>query len=340
MESVRCGVIGLGRLGTRHAENLAAAVPHAQLVAVSDSQPGVLGAFTAAHPTVKGYLDYHTLLADDDVDAVVIASSTHMHATMATEAIEAGKAIFCEKPISIDLDKTIEVQQLLRAKPTLFQLGFMRRFDPAYLNAKGQIEAGTVGRAISLRSISRDPGAPPIEFAKASGGLVVDLSIHDIDLARWFAHSEVSEVYAKGSSIRYPELAQIGDIDHVGAILTFENGFVASLEGSRNSQYGYDVRTEVVCTDGALFIGELERPHLSTWTREGLGRSTIQGFLERFEDAYLGEMNAFVQAIRTGLQPAVTVDDGVQAQLVATAINRSMRCGAPIRMSDILEEGW
>lgn len=338
MNNIRCGVIGLGRLGARHAANLAGVVPHAELVAVSDSNQGALGQFIASHPTVKGYPDYHDLLADGDIDAVVIASSTSMHAIMAKEAIEAGKAIFCEKPVSMDIKETIEVQQLLKAKPVFFQLGFMRRFDPAYLRAKRQIEEGSVGRAISLKATSRDPGCPPIEFAKASGGLVVDLCIHDIDLARWFAKSEVSEVYAKGSSIRYPELAAIGDIDHVDIILTFENGFVASLEGSRNSQYGYDVRTEVVCTEGALFIGELERPHLRKWTNHGLGRETIQGFLERFEAAYLAEMNEFIEAILAGRESAATVEDGVQAQLVALAINTSLESGRPVLLSDILQE--
>ncbi len=334
MERLRCAVIGLGRLGWRHAVHLKAAIPQAQLVAVSDSNTDVLGLFCAMHPEVKPYASYLAMLDDPLVDAVVIASSTSAHARMASDAIKAGKAIFCEKPLSMELEEALGIQAQLERDPTFFQLGFMRRFDPAYRSAMNSIESGQMGSAISLRAVSRDPGCPPLEFARTSGGLVMDLCVHDLDLCRWFSRSEAVEVYARGRAIRYPELGTLGDIDHVDITLTFANGFLATVEGSRNSQYGYDVRTEIVCSEGALFVGKLVDDSLSTLCSRGVSVPTVPGFLQRFEQAYLLELEAFVSDVLEGRQPSVGVEDGIQAQRLTKAANQSLASGNPIRLID------
>ncbi len=329
---LRCGVIGLGRLGYRHAANLAGRIANATLVAVSDSSQQALDRFVQAHPSVRTYLSYEALIADESVDAIIIASSTSMHATMARKAILAHKAIFCEKPLSMEIEEAEAILALLKEHPVFFQLGFMRRFDSSYAKAKQRIDSKALGKAISLRGVSRDPGCPPIAFAKTSGGLIMDLCVHDLDLARWFAGCEATEVYARGSAIRYPELAEIGDVDHVDITLTFENGFLACLEGSRNSQYGYDVRTEVVCTEGAVFIGGLEHHAMQEYTKEGIVQDTIDGFLTRFDEAYLNELAHFVQDVLSGSQPKVGVFDGLQAQRLALGANASLASGKPVRL--------
>ncbi|MDD2394960.1 Gfo/Idh/MocA family oxidoreductase [Sphaerochaeta sp.] len=338
MERLRCAVIGLGRLGWRHAVHLKAAIPQAHLVAVSDTNDEQLGRFIDVYSDVKPYSSYQDLLQAPDIDAVVIASSTNTHTAMVRSAIKAKKAIFCEKPLSMELSEALEIQAMLSKERTFFQLGFMRRFDPAYTSAMNRIERGDVGSAISLRAVSRDPGCPPLAFAKSSGGLVMDLCVHDLDLCRWFSKSEATEIYARGSAIRYPELGSLGDIDHVDITLTFANGFLATVEGSRNSQYGYDVRTEIVCTQGALFVGKLEEDSLLTLRSEGVCVPTVPGFLQRFETAYRLELEAFVSDVLENRQPSVGVEDGIHAQRLAEAANQSLVRGKPIRLTNEKED--
>lgn len=331
MERLRCAAIGLGRLGYRHAANLAGSISQAELVAVSDVSQASLDNFGASYPDVQQYLDYHEILKRDDIDAVIIASSTSSHGQVLKETILSGKPAFLEKPLSLDWDEAVELDRLTAEKKAFVQLGFMRRFDHAYVGAKKQIASGAIGEPVSMLGISRDPGCPPIEFAKKSGGLIVDLCVHDIDLCRWFFDSEVTEVYARGAVVRYPELGEIGDIDHVNIELTFANGKVASLEGSRNSRYGYDVRTEIVCTEGAVNIGGVQQAGLSVFDPSGTRQSSIPGFLERFEAAYLVELAQFVRdVLQKKESPAVSVSDGVRAMEAALAANESMRLNKPI----------
>ncbi len=330
MDRLRCAVIGLGRLGFKHAANLAGVIPQAELVAVSDVSQDSLDFFVSRYPQVQPYSDYQDILKRSDVDAVVIASSTSTHAEVLKATILAGKPAFCEKPLSLNWEEALELQALVEERNAFVQLGFMRRFDSAYVGAKHHIESGAIGKPVSLLGISRDPSCPPIAFAEKSGGLIMDLCVHDIDLGRWFLGSEVTEVYARGAVVRYPELGKIGDIDHVNLELTFANGTVASLEGSRNSQYGYDVRTEVLCSEGAVNIGTIQQQGLSLLNAQGTQKSSVIGFLERFEQAYRAELEQFVSDVREGNAPAVGVADGVKTMEVALAANESMRLHKPI----------
>lgn len=330
MKTLRCGVIGLGRLGYRHAANLAGSVANASLLAVSDSSEEALSRFAQAYPSVLQFHDYKALLAVKELDAVIIASSTTMHAPMVADAIRAGKAIFCEKPLSLDLEEAKAIQTLAREHGAFVQLGFMRRFDTAYRKAKEKIDNNEVGKPISLLGISRDPSCPPIAFAASSGGLILDLCVHDLDLCRWYAGSEAVEIYARGGVIRYEELAGVNDIDHVNIDVRFANGFLASLEGSRNSQYGYDVRTEIVCSEGALFVGSLQEVPLQHMAPDGIRVGAIPGFLERFSQAYLQELECFVQDVLAGKSSAVGVEDGVAALELCLAANVSLATNRPV----------
>ena len=331
MERLRCAAIGLGRLGHRHAANLAGSIPQSDLVAVSDVSQASLDAFSVSYPEVQQYLNYQEILKRDDIDAVVIASSTSSHGQVLRDTILSGKPAFLEKPLSLDWDEAVELERLATEKEAFVQLGFMRRFDRSYVEAKEQIASGAMGEPVSILGISRDPGCPPIAFAKTSGGLVLDLCVHDIDLCRWFFNSEITEVYARGAVVRYPELGEIGDIDHVNIELSFSNGKVASLEGSRNSQYGYDVRTEIVCSKGSMNVGAVQQQGLAVLDAGGTRQYSVPGFLERFYDAYRMEMQQFVlDVLQKKEAPAVTVMDGVRTLEVALAANESMRLNRPI----------
>lgn len=330
MEKIRCGVIGLGRLGARHAANLAGVIADAELVGVSDVSDQALKLFAARYPAIKSFPDYRDLLALDTLDAVIIASSTTMHAPMVIDAIHAGKYIFCEKPLSLKMDEALAVKKLADKKQAFVQLGFMRRFDTGYAYAKKQIDSGAIGTPVSLLGISRDPSCPPLEFAKSSGGLVLDLCVHDFDLCRWFTGSEAVEIYARGGVVRYKELEGVGDIDHVNIDISFANGVLASLEGSRNSRYGYDVRTEIVCSEGAVFIGRLQDSPAEVMDVHGSHRNTLAGFLDRFEQAYLEELEYFIRSIRTGSPPYVGIEDGIAALRLGIAANESLELGKPI----------
>lgn len=338
MAKVKIGVVGLGRLGRAHALNLKTRIINADLVAVSDIYQPALDGFINQFPSVKGYLNYKEMLEKEDIDCVIIASSTSTHASTVIDCVLAGKKIFCEKPIATSLEEAIEVQKVVDEHEAYIQLGFMRRFDRHYLKAKEKIDSGELGNPVSMLAISRDPGCPPIEFAKHSGGLVNDMSIHDIDLCRWLMGSEVKEVFAHGGVVRFKELGEIGDIDHVNISIIFENGKMALLESSRNSAYGYDIRTEVICEKGAVAIGKVQDEATVYKTNKTLSVHTIDGFLERFEDAYFNEINVFIQNIINDINPSVTSIDGLKAIEIANAINKSIKTNKIVKLREKLDE--
>lgn len=328
MKKLKCGVIGLGRLGLRHANNIMNGILNASLVAVSDLYEPSLKKLVEQYPAVIAYTDYNELLKNENIDAVIIATSTATHAEVLKAAIEANKKIFCEKPLATNLEDAKALSLLALKNNSFVQLGFMRRFDAAYANAKKKIDSGLIGAPISMLAIGRDPGCPPIEFAKHSGGLVSDMAIHDLDLTRWFFDREAKEVYAKGAVLRYPELGKIGDIDHCAITLTFENGKVAQLEVSRNANYGYDIRTEVVCENGAAFIGQIKDDSTIILVNDKVECPTIPGFLDRFKDAYLTEMQVFVDdVLENKEQSRVGMEDGLRALMMVEAINKSLKSG-------------
>ncbi len=332
MKKVKVGVIGLGRLGKAHALNIKTRIVNAELVAVSDIYKPSLDKFLAQFPSVKGYLDYKDMLKEEDIDAVIVASSTSTHSCVVRNCVLAKKKVFCEKPIAASLEEAIEVQKVVEKHKGYVQVGFMRRFDRHYLKAKEKIDSGEIGKPVSLLAISRDPGCPPIEFAKLSGGLINDMAIHDIDLCRWLMDSEVKEVFAHGGVVRWKELGEIGDVDHANISIVFQNQKMALLEVSRNSAYGYDIRTEIVCEQGAVSVEKVQDESTVYKTNNTLSVNTIKGFLDRFEDAFFNEVNVFVNNILKDISPSVTSFDGLKAIEIANAINESIKTKKVVKL--------
>lgn len=332
-EPIRVGVIGVGRMGARHAQNLSGAVAGAKLVAVADPDEAAVRRVGDELGVAGVYTDYRELLARDDVEAVVIAAPADTREEMIAACLAAGKHMLCEKPVAHDLPAARRVAKMLEGAEVTFQLGFMRRFDPAYVRAHRLIREGVIGRPVFIRLVSRDAEGPPLGFVGGSGGLFVDSSVHDFDLARWLMGSEVERVYALGGTFVYPEYAEHGDID-VGAVsLRFAGGAIGLHDNARKSGYGYDIRTEVLGTDGAIQIGYLNQDSVVLLKKDRPSCDYVPDFLARFADAYRLELQHFIDVLRKGGTPAVGVEDGVRALEIAAAARASLESGLPVSVA-------
>lgn len=330
--SLGVAVIGLGRLGLLHAGTVMR-LGGARLAAVADPAPG-RAAEVAARMGVKGYSDHREAIAAPDVDAVVIAASTGAHAALIEDAARHGKPVFCEKPLAMTLADCDHIARVLARTGVPFQLGFMRRFDPGYAAAKAQIEAGAIGEVRAYNGISRDPGSPPAEFIRTSGGMYVDMLIHEFDLACWLTGAGATRLFARGRDIVHGFFAPLGDADHAYVIMDLEGGGIANLEGSRCAFYGYDIRAEIIGTRGTIQVGYHRQTPLTLLTRAGAAHDIVPGFAERFGDAFDRELQAFVDSVRRGVQPAVGVADGRRAQALALAAQRSHDLGRPVEIAE------
>ncbi|MBO8141468.1 MAG: inositol 2-dehydrogenase [Firmicutes bacterium] len=337
MEYVHVGVIGVGRMGARHARNLAGLIPGARLVGLADPDREAREQLQKELDVPLGFDDFRELVHRDDVDAVVIASPTEIREEVVRECVAAKKPMFSEKPVAADLEATRRIAALVAQSGVTYQLGFMRRFDPGYAHAWEQIRAGAIGRPTLIRLTSRDAAGPPLEFVRASGGLFVDSSVHDFDLARWLMGDEVETVYALGGCFVYPEYGAAGDIDAGVVALRFCRGGLGLHDNSRHTGYGYDIRTEVLGTEGSIQVGYLQsRPVVLL--RDGRGsHDCVKDFLERFRDAYVAEMLHFIDCLRHGKQPSVGVEDGQRAMEISLAAVASLQSGQPRAVESLRE---
>jgi len=333
-KQVTVGLIGLGTMGQIHARNLAM-LPEAQLLAVASRRKEPGRAIAASLNVPRIYKDYQALLGDDDVEAVVIAAATSEHADLVVAAAQAGKAIFCEKPAALTLVEMDRVLLAVRTAGVPFQIGFMRRFDPAYARAKRQIEAGTIGWPVSLLGISRDPclPAPEDKSALARGNLFLDLGIHDYDLACWLMGDQIVEVYAISEALVYPQLQDFGDMDNALVTLRFASGALGNINLSRNARYGYDVHTEVLGSKGALRIGHLRHTALDVLTSQGVCYEAYPWYQERFATAYRQEIYHFVACVQGRAESVATGEDGRRALAVALAATESSHIGQPVKLA-------
>jgi scyllo-inositol 2-dehydrogenase (NAD+) len=330
-EAIRCAVFGLGRLGRLHAENLAVRIKGARLAWVVDPMPGVAEK-TAADLGTRGSMNPEEVFLDDKVDAVIIATPTNTHGALIRKAAEAGKHIFVEKPLALSLEETEEAIRVIARHQVTCQVGFMRRFDPAYAEAKRQIAAGAIGKPVYFKGISRDPGSPPAQFIGQSGGLFLDMCIHDYDIARFLMGAEVTSVLAGGSILCHEFMAQYRDVDQAVTYMTFDSGAAGDVEGSRNAFYGYDVRAEVLGTEGAITIGSLRHRDIRIMSFGGIKRDIVPAFPERFRDAYELELQHFVRCLLTGEAPAVGAQDGKKALEIALAAKQSFEKGEKVEL--------
>lgn len=252
---------------------------------------------------------------------------------MAIEAIEAGKMVFCEKPGAFNLAEAEKLRQQCKKRAAFYQIGFNRRFDADYAAAKEKIASGLIGRVLFFKSSGRDPVPPSLETAKASGGIILDKCIHDIDLARWYLGGEITRIYAEGHILQYEYLQDAGDYDQVTLLLTSANGSTATLEGSRNGTYGYDLFSEIVGTKGAIKIGRQQSGYTTVFQQGQASMRTVAGFQERFGASYLAELQSFIHQALHGQEPLVTVEDCYQNLSIALAAKQACQIGTSVAVS-------
>ncbi|HVA92561.1 MAG TPA: Gfo/Idh/MocA family oxidoreductase [Chloroflexota bacterium] len=325
---VRVAAVGVGRLGLLHAKNLASVVPGASLSMVidSDSKAARLAGETLGVPYSTDLAD---ALGDRAIDAVEICTASDAHADQIVAAAEAGKAIFCEKPIALSLQDADRVLEAVERAGVLLQVGHMRRYDSAYLEARRLITAGEVGRPYMFRSSSLDGAiSSSRDFLVRRGGLLIDVALHDFDLARWLMEDEVREVRATGAVLLHEALREVGDVDTAVVTLTFQRGGLGVVQASHAAVYGYDIQTEVSGDKGAVRVGEIRQSDVWRFGSDGrVAHDTVPDFPARFHGAYLAELIDWVACIREGRVPQATGRDARAALAVALAARQSLSGG-------------
>ncbi len=336
MATINLGVVGLGRMGRIFSRHLAAHTEGGRLAAVSSRNPDVAKQVAQKGHNITIYQDYHDLLADPEIDGVIIATLTHTHHDIVIAAAEAGKAIFCEKPIALTLAETDRMLAAVDKAGVMFQVGFMRRFDRGFAEAKRRIEAGDIGTPVAITSVSRDPGCPDPEWAKpaSSGGMILDLAIHDFDLIRWLMGDEVERVFAEGGLLTCPDLASVDDIDSAFINLRFSQGGLGMVDACRNSTYGYDIRCEIRGTEGTLQAGLLQDTPVLALTRQGATHDIVPWFDERFTPAYNAQLDHFITCLQNDQPPSAGAHDARVSLQISLAAAQSQQEERPINVGD------
>ena len=326
------GLIGAGRIGRIHGEILTKHVTGAKITVVAEVYAnGETIAWANGLGIGKVVKDYHEVLADPAVDAVFICSSTDTHTQIIMEAARAGKQIFCEKPISYDIDKIVEALRVVKECGVKLQIGFNRRFDHNFGKIRAMVQDGKVGDVQVVKITSRDPAPPPIPYIKVSGGIFLDMMIHDFDMARFLSGSEVAEVYAQGAVLVDPAIGEAGDVDTAIVSLKFANGALGVIDNSRQAVYGHDQRVEVFGSKGCLAARNDTDTSVDYYTPDCMvSDNPIRPFRVRYELAYATEVQAFVDAVNEGKAPAVDGWDGLQPILIGLAATQSLKEGKPV----------
>ncbi|KAM3576424.1 hypothetical protein VYU27_001774 [Nannochloropsis oceanica] len=329
---LRVGVIGVGRIGRVHIESIQS-IKDACVTMVADIWEDGARQVCEQYGIPKYVKDYKDLIADADVDAVLICSPTDQHASQIMEASRAGKAIFCEKPISLNLEIIDEVCNVVEETGALCMVAFQRRFDPTFKRLQTAVAKGEVGNVHMIAITSRDPGPPPVAYIAQSGGLHCDMAIHDFDMARFITGSDIVEVFTKGDCKIDPAIAEAGDIDTSLVVLKFANGVIGTISNSRKATYGYDQRVEVFGSKGMIQSENL-RPNMCTISNAGSVHQDLpfNFFMDRYKEAYKVEMEEFVSCAIAGTKPPCGVAEGRAATKVAMAAAASMKANAPVAL--------
>jgi scyllo-inositol 2-dehydrogenase (NAD+) len=335
MNQLGVAVVGVGTLGTRHAENVRYAISEARLIAVVDRDLNraqqVARELSVEHASDR----IEEITARKDIQAVVIASPSKFHPQAIQIAAQHGKHVFCEKPIALTVEEADAALEAVSKAGVLLQIGFMRRYDQAYADAKTRIDAGEIGDPIMFKSLGRDGEPPPDDFYAGgiNGTLFSDSAIHDFDLARWMMNDEIAEVHTYAGLLASPELARFSEIDVCLVNLRFRRGGIGNVEAFRKSNYGYDIRTEITGTKGTIQIGYLNQTPNLTLTSSGPSYDIVDHWLVRFRDAYLSELRDFVRRALGGGAAAVSGDDGKRALITALAAERSYCEARPVAVT-------
>lgn len=335
MTKLGVGVIGVGEMGKRHAENLRRLVPEAQLIAIADLSAQRVKHIADELEIEHAYTNAEEMLQRKDVQAVVVATPDKFHAAAVKAAAAAGKDILCEKPLAITLDDAQKALEAVSRAGVRLQVGFMRRYDPAYASAMKRVEAGEIGTPLVFKSVGRDKDEPPLAAYQSgvNGMLFYTNTIHDFDLARWLMQDEVTEVHSYTTSTSRPELAQYGDVVASVINMKFAKGAIGNVDSHAQALYAYDVRTEIIGSKGSLFVGSLNGNHATFLSATGARAELADHFLTRFADAYLAEVRDFVRTMLNGKAPRVSGEDGLRALEIAVASEKSHANGQSCRVS-------
>ncbi|GAC1399128.1 MAG: inositol 2-dehydrogenase [Ktedonobacteraceae bacterium] len=338
-QSLKIGLIGAGRIGRVHAGHLTSRIPSAELVMVADVFEENAQQCAKRYAIPFATQDYRVLLDRSDIEAVMICSSTDTHARIIEEAAQAGKHIFCEKPIALELLPIDRALDAVARAGVKLQLGFNRRFDASYRRVRQAVEQGETGPLQQLHIISRDPAPPPIEYIGGSGGLFLDMTIHDFDMARFLVDSEVDEAFAMGGVTVDPAIGEAGDVDTATILLHFANGVIGTIENCRRAAYGYDQRVEVLGSAGAVRT-ENKYPNTAIISDSHSVRRDLplHFYIERYTESYVAEMEAFVDAVLHDTPVHVTGYDGRMALILGLAAKKSLTEHRPVRLSEIGRE--
>jgi len=332
-KEVILGIIGAGNIGQLHINNLKH-ISGVKIKTISDQYPDNLKEWFKATGAENLTKNYEDILNDSEIDAVFICTPTDTHTTIIKAAAKAGKHIFCEKPISLSDEDTLEAYEVVKKAGVKFQIGFNRRFDSNFSRVKDLVSTDKVGDLHILKITSRDPAAPPLNYVKSSGGMFIDMTIHDFDMARYIADSEVVEVYANGNVLVDSEIGKLGDIDTAIVTLKFANGAIGVIDNSREAVYGYDQRLEAFGSKGSAQVQNETETKVQHLSSEGVVEDKpLHFFLERYNDAFIKEVEEFLKSIKNDNDTAVTFKDGIMAQRIALAAKESLDSGQSVKVN-------
>lgn len=333
MERIGVALLGAGRMGQEHAKNLSS-IPYVKVVVVADPilEFAKKAQFLAKAEKVTD--DPESAILDSNVEAVIIATPTNTHVHYIELSAKNKKAIFCEKPVALGLSETNSVIKIVKDMNVPFQIGFQRRYDPSYSKAKEIIEEGKLGKLEQFFSLTRDPAPPSFDYLKVSGGLFVDMAIHDFDMAR-FLIGEVEEVFAWGNVLIDPKIQELNDIDTAITFLRFKNGALGVVENSRRAVYGYDIRLEIHGEKGKIVLEDLPKTHLWWHKENGFFADQYYFFMDRFKEAYKLELEAFFSAISKGNKPTPGPDDAIESLRISLSAKKSFLEKRPVKIEEI-----
>ncbi len=338
MKKLKIGIVGAGRIGNVHAQSITYSIPEAEVAAVTDVYEESARKLAAKYGIPKVGSDYHMILEDPEIDAVLVCSPTPTHADIAMAAMKAGKDVFCEKPVDLTIEKIQATAKTAQETGRKLQIGFNRRFDHNHGRVQQLAASGKLGNIELIKITSRDPEPPSPEYAASSGGLYIDMMIHDFDMAMFLAGSDVTEVYAMGTSLVDPRIGQAGDVDTAIVTLTFASGALGVIDNSRRAAYGYDQRVEVF---GSLGMAADENDGDTTVrvsTADGVVSDKPQFFfLERYMASFTDEMRQFVAAVQNDTDVPVGIHAGLMSVVLAKAAKKSLDEHRPVKISEILE---
>jgi myo-inositol 2-dehydrogenase / D-chiro-inositol 1-dehydrogenase len=324
------GLIGAGAIGRVHARNIQTSIKGARLAAVADVDQKAANSVAG---DAKVYSDYHEMIRDASVDGIIVCTPPFLKMDITKAAAEAGKAVFCEKPIAVTLEDADKMVGLVKGAGIKFQVGYQRRFDPSYLKARSAMESGELGKLLLLKEHNRDPPGPILGWStipSKSGGIFLDTTSHDFDAVRWLSGSEVERVYAEGSALVYDELRKNGDFDTTTVVMKLMSGALAYVDSCYNTVYGFDARLEMLGTQAAVSVDIGERSFAHVKTKSGTSNEYFDGFASRWAQAYRDEIDDFADCLRTGKNVRVNINDGREALKIGLAARASITEGRPM----------